>query len=137
LASHVVTLGAHVPTGYWHSIAAMWFAPNPADQVGLGITPECTVGLLIIPFLLITAVAVWLRTPLRWPLIALVIALVLLVVINQLRLLTVVWFILAMGSHSGFYWGHTLVGSLITIAGIALSLAVYAKILLKRGSPAR
>jgi hypothetical protein len=31
-------------------------------------------ALLVIPFLLITAVTVWLRTPLRWPLIALVAA---------------------------------------------------------------
>jgi exosortase/archaeosortase family protein len=136
LSSRIVAKVTSMPTGYWHSSAGMWFAPNPSDQVGLVITPECTVALLIIPFLLVTAVTVWLRTPLRWPLIALAAATVFLVAINQLRLLTVVWFIRAMGNQSGFYWGHTLAGSLITIAGIAASLAVYARIFSRRGKAA-
>ena len=136
LSSRIVAKVTSLPTGYWHSSAGMWFAPTPWDQVGLVITPECTVALLVIPFLLITAVTVWLRTPLRWPLTALVAATVFLVTINQLRLLTVVWFIRAMGDQSGFYWGHTLVGSLITIAGIAISLAVYTLIFSRRGRTA-
>jgi exosortase/archaeosortase family protein len=133
LSSIIVAKATSLPTGYWHSSAGMWFAPTPWDQVGLVITPECTVALLIIPFLLITAITVWLRTPLRWPLIALATAAVFLVAINQLRLLTVVWFIRAMGNQSGFYWGHTLVGSLMTIAGIAISLGLYTMIFSRRG----
>jgi exosortase/archaeosortase family protein len=136
LSSRIVAKATSLPTGYWHKFAGMWFAPTPSDQIGLIITPECTVALLVIPFLLITAVTVWLRTPLRWPLTALAAAVVLLVTINQLRLLTVVWFIRAMGNQSGFYWGHTLVGSLITIAGIGLSLLVYSLIFARRGKAA-
>jgi hypothetical protein len=69
---------------------------------------------------------------------------VLLAAINQSRLLTAVWFIQAMGNRSGFYWGRTLAGSLITIAGIAVSPALYTlifsrwgKAALKRGSAAQ
>jgi exosortase/archaeosortase family protein len=137
LSSHVLAAGARVPAGYWSHYAAVWFAPDPSDQIGLIITPECTIALLIVPFLLLTAGTVWIRMPLRWPLIALAAAVLLLTAVNQLRLLTVTWFILGMGTHSGFYWGHTLVGSLITIAGIAVSLALYGFILLRRGNAAR
>jgi hypothetical protein len=61
---------------------------------------------------------------------------VFLATINQLRLLTVVWFIRATGTQSGFYRGHTLVGSLMTIAGIAVSLAVCTLIFSRRGKAA-
>jgi exosortase/archaeosortase family protein len=137
LSSHVVALGASVRTGYWRSAPGVWFAPNSSGQVRLLITSESSVAVLVILFLLITAGAVWRRTPLRWPLAALMTAVALLVAINQLRLLTVVWFILAMGDDRGFYWGHTLAGPVITGAGIAASLAAYSTILLRRGSDVR
>jgi exosortase/archaeosortase family protein len=136
LSGLVLTVGTGVPAGSWPEDATVWFAPFPPGQVGLVVTPECTVALLIIPFLLVTAAAVWMRAPLRRPLAALAAAIVLIAAFNQLRLLTVAWFILAMGSASGFYWGHTLVGSLITVVSLASSLAVYGMILLRRGSAA-
>ena len=136
LSGLVLIVGTGVPAGSWPQDATVWFAPFPPGQVGLVITPECTVALLIIPFLLITAAAVWMRAPLRRPLTALAAAIILIAGFNQLRLLTVAWFILGMGSASGFYWGHTLVGSLLTVVSLASSLAVYGMILLRRGSAA-
>ena len=136
LSGLVLTVGAGVPAGSWPGSATVWFAPFPPGQVGLVITPDCTVALLIIPFLLVTAAAVWMRAPLRRPLTALAAAVILIVGFNQLRLLTVAWFILGMGTASGFYWGHTLAGSLITVLSLASSLAVYGVVLLRRGSAA-
>jgi len=136
LSGLVLTVGTGVPAGSWPDNATVWFAPFPPGQVGLVITPECTVALLIVPFLLVTAAAVWMRAPLRRPLTALATAVILIAGFNQLRLLTVAWFILGMGTASGFYWGHTLVGSLITVVSLACSLAAYGVVLLRRGSAA-
>jgi hypothetical protein len=47
---------------------------------------------------------------------------------NQVRLLQIAIFVRKMGVSSGFYWGHTLVGSLITICGLAITLVVFARI---------
>jgi exosortase/archaeosortase family protein len=107
---------------------------STATWGGLQITAECTVALLLPPFLLMTALAVWLRRkPSAWPLVALAVASGLLLMVNQLRLLAVVWFIQALGMKSGYYWGHTMVGSLITISGLAATLLVYAPLIITRG----
>jgi hypothetical protein len=70
--------------------------------------------------------------PLIRPVVGLAAALVMLIAVNQLRLLDIVWFVHAMGWGNGFYWGHTLVGSLITIVGLASSLAVFVLVTVRR-----
>ena len=125
LASHVIAVGAHVQAGYFASWQAVWFPENAHRRLALVITPECTVGLLMVPFLIAAAFLVWQRVPLRWPLTALAVALAMLIAINQFRLLAIVWFVRGIGFTSGFYWGHTMVGSIITIVGLACSLGVF------------
>ena len=93
------------------------------SHIGLVITPECTIALLMIPFLIATALIVWMRRRMTLPLVGLGVALLLLVAVNQARLLGIVLFVKEMGFQSGYYWGHTLVGSAITIIGLAGSLA--------------
>jgi len=53
------------------------------------------------------------------------------------RLLGIVWFVKEMGFQSGYYWGHTLVGSMITIVGLAGSLATFAYLGVCRGRSTR
>jgi exosortase/archaeosortase family protein len=137
LASHVIAVGAHVQTGDDAGFQAVWFLAKRTQRVGLIITPECTVGLLMVPFLIAGALLVWQRVPLRWPLTGLVVALGMLIMVNQIRLLTIVWFVKGMGFSSGFYWGHTMAGSIITIVGLATSLAVFAMLAVRRRNSAR
>jgi exosortase/archaeosortase family protein len=132
LASKVIATGAHVPTSPVPSAATVWFAIK-TTHIGLIITPQCTIALLMVPFLVATALIVWFRRRVGLPLAGLVVAVGLLVAVNQLRLLGIVWFVQAMGFQSGFYWGHTLVGSMITILGLASSLASFAYLAVCRG----
>lgn len=124
LATHVIHVAARVQTGDNAGLHAVWFLEK-TERIGLIITPECTVGLLMVPFIAAGALMVWQRVPLRWPLTGLAVALAMLVVVNQLRMVTIVWFVKTMGFSSGFYWGHTMAGSIITIIGLAASLAVF------------
>jgi exosortase/archaeosortase family protein len=107
MASRVIALGASVPTGHYAGGLAMaWFLLNPHERVGLVITPECTVAFLIIPFLLATALLVRHRVaPLSRQLTALGVALVLLAMLNQIRLLVIVWIVQAMGYGAAVFTG--------------------------------
>jgi exosortase/archaeosortase family protein len=105
--------------------------------MGLQITQECTVVLMTTPFLVATAVLVWRRSSTVRPVVACVVAACMLLVVNQLRILTIIMFVLHMGYGGGFYWGHTLIGSMITIAGGSLTLVVYGLIAIRRGRPRR
>jgi exosortase/archaeosortase family protein len=125
LASHVVAIGASTVTGHVAGSPMLWFTYKPGLQIGLDVTPECTVALLTIPFLLATAALVWARTSPVNSLVAVTAAATMLMVANQLRILTIVWFIRALGFSSGFYWGHVIVGSAITIFAIVTSLVVF------------
>jgi exosortase/archaeosortase family protein len=131
LAGHVITVAARLPSGNSKNQPIVWF-PNKTQEIGLVITPECTVALLMVPFIIATALLVWQRVPLIRPMLGLVLAAVMLIIVNQLRLLGIVLFVKHMGFASGFYWGHTLVGSIITIAGLASSLATFALMAVRR-----
>lgn len=137
LASHVVALAASVHTGALASSALIWFTATPTTQVDLQVTPECTVALLMIPFLLITAWAIWQRSRVARSLTALAVSLVLLIALNQLRILIIVSLVLRMGFSSGFYWGHTMIGSVLTVAGVMAVLVLYAFIVFRQRTAAR
>jgi exosortase/archaeosortase family protein len=107
------------------SAPIVWFDSGSHHNIAMFITPECTVATLIIPFLAGTALIVWCQSRLARPSAALAMAAVLLVAVNQLRLLTIASLVLAMGESSGFYWGHTIVGSLITVFGVAFVFCAY------------
>jgi exosortase/archaeosortase family protein len=132
LASHVVAIGAATVTGHVAGSPTLWFTYKPGLLIGLDVTPECTVALLTIPFLLATAALVWARTSPANSLVAVTAAAAVLMVANQLRILTIVWFIRALGFSSGFYWGHVIVGSAITIFAIVASLAVFTVLAVRR-----
>jgi exosortase/archaeosortase family protein len=128
LASHTLSL-IGTQTGYYGgSLAMVWFEMSPIWRIGFEVTAECTISFLIIPFLLATGLLVWKQGLLLRPFIGLIVAAVMLLSMNQVRLLQIAIFVRKMGVSSGFYWGHTLVGSLITICGLAITLVVFARI---------
>jgi exosortase/archaeosortase family protein len=126
LAGHVIPLGGSIRAGTDPGAPIVWFAAQPHHYMALLVTPECTVAALIVPFCLCTAWQIWSQSRITRPLIALVIGALLLVAFNQLRLLTIVLMVISMGPHSGFYWGHTLLGSVITIFGVVFTFLCYA-----------
>ncbi len=132
LASHIIAV-CGVPTGYaGGSSAIAWFAETRNLRISLAVTPECTIALLTIPFLLATAGLAW-RTPVRRCLAGLAIAIVLLEVLNQLRLLTIATMLLTAGYPGGYYWGHTILGSVLLIFGLTAILGLFAAVTARRG----
>ena len=45
--------------------------------------------------------------------------------VNQLRLLTLVGLVNWLGSDRGYYWGHTLLGSMVSVFGGAIALVLF------------
>jgi len=126
LSGHVIRAALAVRAGAVPGAPIVWFAAGHNRFLGLLITPDCTVATLIIPFVLCTGWVVWHQVRLVRPLAALSVAVALLLAINQLRLLLITWLIFRLGYSSGFYWGHTMIGSLITVFGVVLVFLVYA-----------
>ena len=53
------------------------------------------------------------------------VAAVAVVLVNQLRILTLVGLVDWLGTDSGYYWGHTLRGSLVSVLGGAAALVLF------------
>lgn len=129
LAGHLIPLVSQIRAGAVPGAPIIWFAAGPHRYLGLLVTPECTVAILMAPFLLCTAWNIWRQPGIVRPLSALGVALALLTLVNQLRLLTIAWLVRDMGIGSGFYWGHTLIGSLVTVFGAVLVFVCYVVLL--------
>lgn len=126
LSGHVIALATSVRATSVPGAPITIFAYGPHRYLGMYITTECTVAILIVPFLVGTAWMMWHHAKFVRPIAALAIAAVMLVALNQLRLLTIATLIMKMGDSSGFYWGHTLIGSLITVFGVVVVFCCYA-----------
>jgi exosortase/archaeosortase family protein len=137
LASHVIAFVTSRPSGSIPRTPTFWFTVGPHHEMGLQISAACTVVLMMTPFLIATAFLVWRRSHTVRPVVACLVAIAMLLVVNQLRILTIIMFVLHLGYAGGFYWGHTLVGSLITIVGGSATLVVYGLIAIRRGTSGR
>jgi exosortase/archaeosortase family protein len=125
LSGHLVPLVTGIRAGAYHASPELWFALGRGRYLGLQVSPECTIDELIVPFILGTTWTIWHRGRLRRPLAALVVAIAMLLAVNQARLLGIVMLTEHFGPKSGFYWGHTFLGSLVTIFGVVLTFFVY------------
>jgi len=104
----------------------VYFGLGGDTPFGLRMSPECTSAFLLLPLLLVGAVMIVLRPHItRQVLGALGIALVVLIVVNQLRLLMLVGLINWLGTDQGYYLGHTMFGSLISVFGGAAALVLF------------
>jgi exosortase/archaeosortase family protein len=126
LSSQVVAALAHTRTSAVPGQAVLYFGFGGDSVLGLKITPECTAAFLIAPLVAVAAVMVRLRPAVtRRVLGALGIGVLLLILTNQLRITVVVWLVQWLGPDTGYYWGHTLMGSAVSVVGGAISLAAF------------
>ena len=126
LSSQVVAALAHTRTSAVPGQAVLYFGLGTRDALGLKITPECTSAFLIAPLVAVAAVMVRLRPAVTGRVLgALGLGVLLLIMTNQLRITVVVWLVQWLGPDSGYYWGHTLMGSAVSVVGGAVSLATF------------
>lgn len=103
---------------------AVYGASSGGGFAWFRITPECTSALLSIPLLLLTALLL-LRRHVRLLRVcsAALLSLLLLCSFNQLRLLLVALASLRW-QQSGYEWSHLLVGSVLSLIGVASAVGV-------------
>lgn len=123
LASRVFA-GGGVETFTGSDDVVVFMLPD-ARAFALQVTPECTSAFLIAPFAVIGAAMLLRRRidPLR-VLLGVSIAAVLLVLANQLRLGVIAGLVTSWGLDQGYQWGHLVVGSLISVAFLAISATI-------------
>jgi exosortase/archaeosortase family protein len=104
----------------------IYFGLGSDAPFGLRMTPECTSAFLVLPLLLVGVAMILLRPVItRRVLAALAIAGVVVIVVNQLRVLLLVGLIDWLGTDRGYYWGHTLWGSMVSVFGGAAALILF------------
>jgi exosortase/archaeosortase family protein len=105
---------------------SVYFGLGSDTPFGLRMSPECTSAFLLLPLVLVSAVMTVLRPQIaRRVLGALGAAAVALILINQLRVLLLVGLIDWFGTDQGYYLGHTLFGSLVSVIGGAAALVMF------------
>lgn len=105
---------------------SVYFGLTGATPFGLRMTPECSSVFLLLPLLLVTAVLLYFRPRnARRLFLSLGIAAIAVILVNQLRILTIVGLVHALGTDEGYYWGHTLLGSMVSVLGGAVSLVLF------------
>ncbi len=104
----------------------VYFGLGSDTPLGLRMTPECTSAFLVLPLLLVGAVMIALRPRIaRRVLIALAVAATAVIIVNQFRVLTLVGLVKWLGVDTGYYWGHTLLGSMVSVFGGAAALVAF------------
>ncbi|MFE9746302.1 exosortase P [Saccharothrix saharensis] len=104
----------------------VYFGLGSDSPLGLRMTPECTSAFLLVPLLAVGAVMIALRPRItRRVLVALAVAGGAVVVVNQVRVLTLVGLVRWLGVDTGYYWGHTLLGSMVSVFGGAAALVAF------------
>ena len=129
LASFV--LGALTPGHTYFAAAhqAVYFGLGTSHPLGLAMTPECTSAFLVVPLVLVSAVLIALRPRITGRvLISLGVATVALIIVNQLRILLLASLVGWLGTDRGYYWGHTMVGSLVSVIGGAIALVLFVRL---------
>lgn len=123
-----IVLGVFTPGGVYVVAGrqAVYFGLGTTHPLGLQMTPECTSAFLVIPLLLVGAALIALRPRIsRRVLFSLAVATVVLIVVNQLRILALAGLVGWLGTDRGYYWGHTMIGSLVSVIGGAIALVLF------------
>jgi exosortase/archaeosortase family protein len=104
----------------------VYFGLGTTRPLGLTMTPECTSAFLLLPLVLVGALLIGLRPRIAgrvmW---SLGVAAVVLVVVNQVRILVMAGLVSWLGTDRGYYWGHTMVGSMVSVFGGAIALVLF------------
>jgi exosortase/archaeosortase family protein len=104
----------------------VYFGLSGATPLGLRMTPECSSVFMLLPLFLVTAVMLWFR-PInaRRLFLSLAVSALAVVLVNQLRVLAIVGLVNWLGVDDGYYWGHTLLGSMVSVFGGAITLVLF------------
>lgn len=106
----------------------VYFGLGSDTPLGLRMTPECTSAFLVLPLLVVGAVMIALRPRVtRRVLVALGAAAFAVVLVNQVRVLTLVGLVEWLGVDTGYHWGHTLLGSMVSVFGGAAALVLFVR----------
>jgi exosortase/archaeosortase family protein len=106
---------------------SVYFGLSSAAPFGLRMTPECSSAFLLLPLLVVTIAMLYFRPAnARRLFFSFGISAVAVVLVNQLRILTIVALVHWLGPDEGYYWGHTLLGSMVSVFGGAVSLVLFA-----------
>jgi exosortase/archaeosortase family protein len=135
-----VLIGALTSSGVYAAPQrqTVYFGLGTGHAIGLRITPECTSAFLVVPLLAAAAAMLWLRPRIIGRVLAAAgVGTAVLVLVNQLRLLTLVVLISGFGRERGYYLGHTLLGSMVSVFGGAVALVVFVWVATRSGGPAR
>ncbi|MBM7772355.1 exosortase/archaeosortase family protein [Actinokineospora baliensis] len=104
----------------------VYFGLGSDTAFGLRMSPECTSAFLVLPLLVIAAVMIALRGRIAGRVLgALAVATAVVIAVNQLRVLTLVGLIDWLGTDQGYYWGHTFLGSMVSVIGGAAALVLF------------
>ncbi|MDQ3404224.1 MAG: exosortase P [Actinomycetota bacterium] len=118
----VTSSGVHLAP----SRQTVYFGLGGDRPFGLQMSPECTSAFLVLPLLVVGAIMIALRPRIAGRVLgALAIATVAVIVVNQLRILTLVGLIDWLGTDRGYHWGHTLLGSMVSVIGGAAALVLF------------
>ncbi len=105
-----------------------------AHMLGLQVTLGCSSALLLMPVLLVTGLLLCVgQTPAARILLAALLAAGIVVCVNVLRLVMIALMVDWWGAATGFGWGHTLFGSVLTLAGMSAALAAFVLVLSRGG----
>lgn len=140
LAGGAVSHWLGFPVIVARSQQTMFFAfhgTGTAHMLGFQVTLGCSSDLLVAPLLLFTGLLLIVgQIPLSRVLLAMASAGGIVVVVNVLRLVMIAMMVNWWGAEAGFGWGHTLFGSVLTLAGMAAAMFACVFVL-NRGRKAR
>jgi exosortase/archaeosortase family protein len=112
----------------------VYFGLDSARPLGLTMTPECTSAFLLVPLILVGALLIGLRPRIAGRvMLSLLVAAVVLIVVNQVRILTMAALVGWLGTDRGYYWGHTMVGSVVSVFGGAIALVLFVWLATRQG----
>ncbi|WP_164992578.1 archaeosortase/exosortase family protein [Streptomyces sp. L2] len=115
--------------------AVTFFGLGTPHAMGLRITAGCSSAMLIIPLLLVGAgFMLSRRSTVPRILAGTGIGAILLVITNQVRIGLIASFSQKWGSE-GFGWAHTVVGSLLSLVGVAASVTALLLVAMRRRKP--
>ncbi|WP_410668885.1 exosortase P [Amycolatopsis sp. cmx-4-68] len=107
----------------------VYFGLTGTAPFGLRMTPECSSAFLLLPLLVVTMAMMYFRPAnMRRLFFSLGISALVVVLVNQLRILTIVGLVHGFGTDEGYYWGHTLLGSMVSVFGGAVSLVLFVRL---------
>jgi len=129
LAGHALSGLLGFPVMISRPLRTVFFAfhgTGPAHMLGLQVTLGCSSDLLLAPVLLFTGLLLLFgHSSASRVLLAASVAAAVVVLVNTLRLILIALLVDWWGVETGFGWGHTLFGSVLTLAGMAVALGVF------------